>query len=252
MITLENTSIKENEYQKRAAVARQNFASREIVKELFSQEIEPKLLKLFMIHWNALNAGLTEPIPVYLKRAGERCEEMGLNSMAEFFYEHEHEEDGHENWAIDDVEELVALWNQEEPNYQLNTQELLAKKMSPAVKRYHQLHEQVLEGNSPWAELAIDIEIELLSTSYGPILVKKWIDCMGQSSLSKISFLHKHVTADVGHTDTNFDVVDQFISEHPESVEMLAETAAAALNVYADFLEDAMAYTKEVYGKLNN
>ena len=66
MITLENAKINENEYQKRAEITRQEFASREIVKELFTEEVEPKLLKLFMIHWNALNAGLTEPIPVYL------------------------------------------------------------------------------------------------------------------------------------------------------------------------------------------
>ncbi|NEO41548.1 MAG: hypothetical protein F6J90_36560 [Moorea sp. SIOASIH] len=250
MITVEKTKIYQNEYQKKAELARQQFAARDVVKELFTQEVEPKLLKLFMIHWSALSAGLTEPIPVYLERAGERCQNMDFQEMAKFFYEHEEEEDGHENWAIEDVEELVAIWNQEEPNCQLDAQELLAKKISPAVKRYHQLHERVIEGDSPWAELAIDVEIELLSTTYGPILVKKWVDCMGQASLSKVSFLHKHVLADVGHTDTNFEVVDKFISDHPESVDTLVETATDALNVYADFLEDAMTYAKQVYARM--
>ncbi|MFK0733946.1 MAG: hypothetical protein ACFKPT_30775 [Gloeotrichia echinulata GP01] len=250
MTTLQEPKINQNEYQKKAELARQEFASREVVKELFTKEIEPKLLQLFMIHWSALSAGLTEPIPAYLQRAGERCQNMGLESMANFFYGHEEEEDGHENWAMDDVKELVVIWNQEQPNCQLDAQELLAKKISPAVKLYHQLHERVIEGDSPWAELAIDVEIELLSTTYGPILVKKWVDCMGQASLSNVSFLHKHVLADVGHTDTNFDVVDKFISEHPEYVDTLVQTATDALNIYAEFLKDAMTYAKEVYARL--
>lgn len=247
MISTDSLTISQNSYQKGAELVRQKFASKEIVKELFERQVNPKLLKLFMIHWNALNAGLTEPIPMYLKRAGERCQNMGLGFMADFFYEHEHEEDGHEDWAIDDVKELVSLWNKEEPNHKLDAKNLLAKKISPTVKRYHELHEQIIEGGSPWAELAIDVEIELIATTYGPVLVRKWIDCMGQESLSKVSFLDKHVSADVGHTKTNFQIVDRFISEHPESVNVLLKTASDVLNIYADYLEEAMAYAREVY-----
>lgn len=247
MTTLEKAKIYQNEYQKRCELARQEFAQRPVVKEIFAEEVEPKLLELFMIHWSALSAGLTEPIPVYLERAGERCKNMGFQTMAEFFYEHEEEEDGHDNWAIEDVEKLVKSWNQENSDFPLDAKKLLDNKMSPAVKRYHKLHEGAIEGDSPWAELAIDVEIELFSATYGPILVQKWVNCMGEDSLSNISFLHKHVLADVGHSETNFEVVDTFITQHPESIDNLVETGTKALNCYADFLEDAMNYAKNVY-----
>ncbi len=250
MTTVEKAKISQNEYQKRCQLARQEFAQRPVVKEIFTEEVEPKLLELFMIHWSALSAGLTEPIPVYLERAGERCKNMGFQEMAEFFYEHEEEEDGHDNWAMEDVEKLVPIWNRKNPNLSLDARKLLANKFSPAVKRYHKLHEEVIEGNSPWAELAIDVEIELFSATYGPILVKKWVDCMGEDSLSNISFLHKHVLADVGHSEANFEVVDKFISKNPQSINTLVGTATKALNSYADFLEDAMEYAKKIYVRL--
>jgi hypothetical protein len=251
MTTVEKAKIHQNQYQKRCELLRQEFASRPVVKEIWEEEVDPTLLKLFMIHWCALSAGLTEPIPVYLKRAGDGCQNLGLREMADFFYEHEGEEDGHENWAIEDVENLVAVWNQGESRFPLDAKELLANKMSPAVKRYHQLHEQVIEGDSPWAELAIGVEIELISTTYGPTLIKKWVASMGQDSLPNISFLHKHVVADVEHTETNFEIIDKLVSEHPEYTDILVETAANALNSYADFLEDAMTYTKEAYARMS-
>ena len=58
--------------------------------------------------------------------------------------------------------------------------------------------------------------------------------------------------ADVGHTETNFEIVDKLVSEHPDYTAILVETAANALNSYADFLEDAMTYAKEVYARMSN
>lgn len=249
MISFEETQVYQNEYQEKCEAARSEFASRKVVKELFEEGLEPRLLKLFMIYWSALSAGISEPIPQYFKRASERCEEKGLVDMARFFYKHAGEEDGHDNWATEDVKKLVEAWNQEVPSFQLDSKELLAKRMSPAVKRYHALHERVIESNSPWDELAIAVEIELISTTYGPILLEDWIESMGQDSLPSISFLHEHVTADVGHTETNFEVVHNLLAQHPEFVSSLVVTARDALISYADFLEDAMHYAKNAYAQ---
>lgn len=251
MTTLEASQIYQNEYQRRCEPARKEFASRKVVKEVFTEGVEPKLLKLFMIHWSTLSAGLTEPIPAYLKRAGERCEKKGLKEMAEFFYEHEEEEDGHDNWATEDAKKLVDIWNREEPNFQLDAKKLLDNRMSPAVKHYHKLHERVIEGDSPWDELAIDVEIELISTTYGPLLLKRCVEIMGQDSLLNISFLDEHVRADVGHTETNFEVVHKLLAKHPEYADTLVQTAGDALNSYADFLDDAMSYAKKVYARVS-
>lgn len=250
MTTLENTQIYQNEYQRRCKTARKEFASRTVVKEVFTEGIEPKLLKLFMIYWSALSAGISEPIPAYFNRAAERCKKEGFEEMVEIFSEHGKEEEGHDAWATSDVQKLVEIWNKEEPNFQLDAKELLDNRMSPAVKRYHKLHEHVIEGDSPWAELAIGLEIELIATTYGPILLKNWVNCMGQDSLPSISFLHEHVRADVGHTETNFEVVHKLLAQHPEYTDTLVKTAGDALNSYADFLNDALNYAKKVYTRV--
>ncbi|GAC1449103.1 MAG: hypothetical protein NVSMB70_18380 [Chamaesiphon sp.] len=251
MTTLEMTQIYQNEYQRRCDPARQEFASRKVVREVFVEEIDPQLFKLFMIYWSALSAGISEPIPAYFKHAAERCEKAGFKEMAEVFSEHGKEEDGHDDWATSDVQKLVEIWNQEEPNFPMDAKELLDNRMSPAVKRYHNLHERVIEGDAPWAELAIGLEIELIATTYGPILLQRCAEFMGQDSIRNISFLYEHVRADVGHTETNFEVVHNFLVQHPESTDTLVETAGDALNSYADFLDDAMSYAKKVYAHIS-
>lgn len=240
-----------NAYQERCKVARDNFASRPVVKALFFSEVDTELMKLFMISWSALSSGLTQPIPEYLKRAGENCAAKGETDMAAFFKLHTEEEDGHDEWGKDDTRKLVQQWNLEHPGPGLDAEALLKANMSPAVKRYHKLHETVIDGPSPWGELAIDVEIELITTQYGPILLQRCVKSMGEASLDNVSFLREHVRFDVGHTETNFDTIHNLIVKHPEYTDALVDTGFKALEAYGDFLDDAMALAQSLHAGMD-
>lgn len=246
----QNQDMYNNAYQQRCKQAREAFAARPVVKELFFSEVDQQLMKLFMISWSALSSGLTGPIPEYLKRAGDNCAAKGETDMAAFFMLHTEEEDGHDEWGKDDTRKLVQQWNLDNPGYTLDAEELLKANMSPAVKRYHKLHEEVIDGPSPWGELAIDVEIELITTQYGPLLLQGCVKSMGEESLDNVSFLREHVRFDVGHTETNFDAIHGLIMRRPDYTDALVDTGFKALVSYADFLDDCMAMAKSMHAGL--
>ncbi|MDI2590211.1 hypothetical protein POF45_02035 [Pseudomonas sp. 681] len=245
-----NETLNSNAYQARMNVAREQFARREDVQQLFNSPLDPELLNLFMIHWCAMSAALTTPIPEYLATAGVRCEALGLTDLAEFFKEHTEEEDGHHEWAAADTHKLVKLWNEQQPALQLDAEELLFTNMTASVRNYHQLHRDVVSGDAPWAELAIDVEIELITTQYGPPLLKACASALCEESRKSISFLAEHVNFDFGHTDTNFRVVAELIEAKPEFTAHLVSIGERALDTYGDFLGEALHLAKKSYGVL--
>lgn len=251
-MNVELTPEMNNEYQVRMAVAREKFANRDDVQALFNAPMEPRLVNLFMIYWSAMSAALTTPIPEYLATAGMRCEALGLHDLAEFFKEHTEEEDGHHEWAAADVRKLVDLWNLNNPGMPFNADDLLVSNLTPSVRRYHQLHKDVVAGDAPWAELAIDVEIELITTQYGPPLMKVCSAALCERGQQSISFLAEHVRFDFGHTDINFRVVAELIKAKPEFTDHLVAIGERALTAYGDFLGEALQLARQAYARLQH
>lgn len=249
-MNVSNTLATTNDYQVRMQAVRERFAQRDDVKALFDAPLEPTVLNLFMIHWSAMSAALTTPIPEYLATAGVRCEALGLTKLGEFFKEHTEEEDGHHEWAAADTHKLVNLWNAGHPALQLSAEDLLVSNLTPSVWRYHQLHKDVVAGDAPWAELAIDVEIELITTQYGPPLMHACAQALCEEGRKSISFLAEHVNFDFGHTDTNFQVVAELIEDKPEFTDHLVAIGEQALTAYGDFLGEALHLARQSHALL--
>lgn len=237
-------------YESMMSGARREFATRQDVAQLFGAKLDPDLINLFMIYWSSMSAALTRPIPEYLCTAGRRSEEMGLTTLAMFFKEHTEEEDGHHMWAESDTRKLVAIWNEKHPGCELDAEALLSSSFRPSVRRYHQLHEDVLASGSPWAELAIDIEIELITTQYGPPLLAACAEAMDSDGLQSISFLSEHVRFDFGHTETNLKVVGEVLRQRPDFLHDLVDVGQKALVCYGDFLGEALELAKSTHSSL--
>lgn len=234
-----------NAYEEAIRKNRDDFANHPAIIAAFSKSTSRDFAELFLIYWTVLSAGLTQPIPRYLKSAGEKCQEKKLPELAHFFFEHYKEEDGHDGWAMADTTKLVARWNQRHPDSQLNAEALLELKLSPGVKKYHELHEHFIFGDAPYGELAIDMEIELITVKYGPRMILQGIWKVGPSLLFDMSFLREHVRFDFGHTDKNFMVLDQLLKSRPEFLNPLLEAGRGALETYGGFLNDALSYAKD-------
>jgi hypothetical protein len=62
-----------------------------------------------------------------------------------------------------------------------------------------------------------------------------------------LTFLREHVALDVGHTRFNRRVLADLLASGRERVTVLRDVGAHALAAYAGFLEDCLAWSRDVH-----
>ena len=218
----------------RARFARGEWATRVIGGELSSDELE-----LFLLYFCALGVQMTAPVEGWIRRAGERCLAAGLNDLGAALVAHARHEAGHDAMMVNDTRSLAARRRQAgRPVPLLET--LLAHPPTPGIQRYVQLHEAVIAGPAPYAQVAIEFEIERLSVTYGPSFIARCVADLGADMKQCLSFVHDHVELDVGHTKFNARKLDQFLQQRPEALDDLVAAGSEALAAYGQFLDDAL------------
>jgi MinD-like ATPase involved in chromosome partitioning or flagellar assembly len=139
---------------------------------------------------------------------------------------------------MDNLRKLCARWNAR-GRPRLDPDELLALPRTEAIERYRSLHENVIAGPAPYAQIAIEYEIEMLSIIYGPTLLDMCKNLLGEDVLADLSFLVDHVTLDAGHTAFNRRQIQAFLEDQPEAVAVLVDAGSAALDAYGGLLPTA-------------
>jgi hypothetical protein len=228
-----------NAYESALSIPRERFQNHWAVSELATPELNSNVLELFLTYFHAVGVNMTEPVEGWIRRAGERCEELGVGDLGRALKAHAKGEADHHLMMIDDTRVLVAHWNNHH-RQQLDAEQLLAQPAPPSVEAYRKLHEDTIAGDTPWAQLALEYEIESLSVTYGPRLIGRCAGVLPPDVASKLSFVKDHVALDVGHTEFNKRQVRQALEERPESLPQLVETGTKALECYADFLGDCL------------
>jgi hypothetical protein len=201
-------------------------------------------LELFLIYFSALGVHMTEPVEGWIRRAGERCEELGFLQLGRTLKLHSKHEANHHLMMIEDTKMLTARWNRRHAQ-RLDAERLLALPMTPANLAYIELHESVIESDAPYCQLAIEYEIEGLSVSLGPKLVEECRRLLGDEVLEGLSFLREHVEIDVGHTHLNTAELERLLRAHPSCAEPLKNAGSAALDAYGRFLEECLTLATE-------
>jgi len=187
---------------------------------------------------------MTEPVEGWIRRAGERCEGMGLTDLGRSLRQHAAHEGGHHMMMIEDTRKLVARWNARRRPL-LDAEALLGQPLSPGVVGYRKLHEDVIGGPAPFGQLAIEFEIENLSVVHGAPFLQRCAGRLGADVLGGLSFLEEHVALDVGHTKFNAREMDRLLQAHPDFLDPLAAAGTAALEAYAEFLADCLAVARD-------
>jgi predicted GNAT family N-acyltransferase len=182
---------------------------------------------------------MTEPVEGWLRRSAERCEAFGLLELARALSQHARTEAGHHLMMIADVRSLAARWNACRLPL-INADEFLCQPPSLGAIRYCQLHEENIASDSPYAQLAIEYEIEMLPLQYGEQLIARCIELLGVHIIPCLSFVTKHVDLDVGHTKFNARELSKLIERDPACLPALVDAGTAALDAYAQFLTDCM------------
>jgi len=209
------------------------------VRALLDPAIEPRLLHRFLIEYCALGVQMTEPVEGWIRRAGERCKAVGLTQLGDNLSKHAAHEAGHERMFIDDTKKLTALFNARYGEA-LDAQVLLGQAPTASMRQYIQLHEETIASEAPFAQVAIEFEIEGLSVSIGPSLLNQFERVLGAGVVECCSFLTEHVALDVGHTALNQKMLERLLVARPEALPVLVGTGKNALDAYLGFLGDCI------------
>jgi hypothetical protein len=226
-------------YEARVRGARERFAHSDVVQKLTSSETSPATLDRFLIHFCAQGVHMTEPVEAWIKRAGERCIEIGFADLGSSLVRHAAHEAGHHEMMIADTISLVGRWNATQDT-ELSAREILDRKPSPGVDAYRALHESTIASAAPFGQLGIEYEIERLSVTVGPVLLGNIAAICGPGRIELLSFLTEHVEVDAGHTVLNRRLLNDFLDQKPDAAEQLGEAGCAALDSYAQFLSDCL------------
>ena len=228
-------------YEPRVELARSRFAHGAALTEVLAPSVAPERLELFFIHFCALGVQMTEPVDGWIRRAGEKCDALGLHDLGRSLVAHAKHEAGHHLMMIADTRKLVASWNTRRA-FALDADSLLSLAATAGVTRYASLHEEVIAGGAPYGQLAIELEIERLSVTAGPLVLGQCARVLGREALAGLSFLEEHVAVDAGHTKFNELQMERLLAERPEFAEELADAGSRALDAYGAFFADCMAH----------
>jgi hypothetical protein len=181
---------------------------------------------------------MTRPVEGWIRRAGQRCIELGFDELGESLLGHAQHEAGHDALFRDDAISLAWRWNGHGPKIDVDL--LLAQPPTAGVRRYARLHEECIGGPTPYCQLAIEYEIERLSVVLGPDFIAATIAACGPEIRRCLSFVEEHVLLDQGHTRLNERQLRRFVENHPGALPALVEAGSAALDAYGGYLDDCL------------
>jgi hypothetical protein len=227
-------------YEPALRPARDRFRTNPALAALLATEAEPVFLELLLIQFCSLGVALTRPVEGWLLRSSRRCAEVGLPDLSRALRCHARAEAGHDQMMVRDTHALVARWNaRRRPSF--DAESLLNRAPTAGGRMYRQLHEDTIAGSTPFAQIAIEYEIEMLPVQFGPVLLERCRAVLGPGITEGLSFLHEHITLDVGHTRFNEQQLEKLLQAHPEYLEALVRAGTAALAAYQAFLGDCIA-----------
>jgi hypothetical protein len=224
-------------YEPAMRPARERFATNPAGSALASAS--PDFLESFLIQFCSLGVGLTRPVEGWLLRSGKRCEEVGLPELGRALRSHAKQEAGHDNMMVDDTHALVARWNARRTPH-LDAEELLNQPPTRGGLAYQRLHEETIRSDAPYAQIAIEYEIELLPVQFGQMFLDQCQGALGRDILGALSFLREHIVLDVAHSRFNEQQLEKLLQTNLANLDALVRAGTAALDAYAAFLDDCV------------
>lgn len=224
-------------YERALTPAREAHDARRSVRTTTDAATAPEVLLAFWIRHCAFGVAMTEPVEGWIRRAGEAVARAGDAQLGRALAAHASAEADHHLLMLADLDRLVARWNAAPGREPVRARDLLAAPPPEPVQRYRDLHEDVIAGPAPHAQLAVENEIELLSVRIGPPLVATVEAVLGPEVVAELSFLTDHVELDVGHAHFNRRQLGRLLDARPDLLDPLVAGGTAALAAYGDFLD---------------
>lgn len=237
-----------SDYERLIAPARERFAASSAVRAL-EAVADDHFCELFLVYFCALGVRITQPVESWICRAAARCDHIGFREVAETLRRHARAEANHHELMIADLRMLADHWNAHRSSL-VDADALLEQAPGDGTARYCRLHEDTIVGEAPFAQVAIEYEIEKLPVKYGELVTARCVDLLGFDILSRLGFLTQHISLDVAHTEFNARLLTRLIEQAPWSLSTLVAAGSSALCAYSDFLDDCVRLTEDSVRKM--
>lgn len=239
-MTATNTAPTLEEYEAALDHARREFDTADAVRFGFGDEkVDAADYAFFMLYFCGVGYQMTKNVENWIRRAGERCTAIGLSALGRNLVSHSKHEAGHEILMANDARYFAARCRVDYGST-IEFENILSLSSLPGVQAYIDLHENVIAGTTPQAQVAIEYEIEMLSVRHGPSFIAKTLEVLGPSAKNGLSFVNDHVELDVGHTNFNRRQMAALLQEAPQSYAALCTAGQEALRAYGMFLRDCL------------
>jgi hypothetical protein len=200
---------------------------------------DPAFLEAFLFYFSVLGSKMTEPVEGWLYRASERCGTLGLTDLARALKGHARAEAGHHLMMIADARSLADR-RHVRGLPEVDVDRLLAQLTSEGVLRYIRVHEENLSSETPYAQVAIEYEVEMLPLRFGNAFVAHCLAVLGLEIAPCLSFVTEHIILDASHTDFNARLIARLLNTKPGSLPSLVDAGSAVLDAYGEFVEDCV------------
>jgi hypothetical protein len=234
-----SVSLVDELYSPAMEVARKEFAQNPVLHRILDPNLDPAILELFLIYFHTLGVGMTEKVFSWIDQAGRRCEEQGFVEMGQLLRKHARHEAGHHHMMIADTRKLVSHWNTRH-SLKLDIDHFLKHPLTPGVRQYRKVNEDCVNGDKPFAQIAVEYEIGHLSIGYGPLVMGRYVSALDPEVLKSLTFLKEHIEVDVDHTQFNESQIEVVLSQHPEFAPAMVAAGASVLAAYAHYLSDCL------------
>ena len=175
------TDIVKELYEPHVLRARERIHENTGIRQLIDPGIDPARLERYLITYSAAGVRMTNPVEGWIRRAGERCVDLGLNDVGRSLIMHARHEANHDQMMIHDARFLVERWNAKRAP-KLDAQHLIDTLSLRSVKSYIDLHEDTIASDMPFGQVAIEFEIEALSSTILSDFVNNWKRVLGPES----------------------------------------------------------------------
>jgi len=203
------------------------------------RNLSPEVLLLFLLYHAAYGVEMTRHVEEWIKKAAQKCQEIGYNDIGKQLAKHAAHEKDHHLMNINDIKTLVAAYNKKF-NASLDVNNFLNIEPTKNIIAYHHMHEQWISSPHPYCQIAIEFEIEKISAEQGPLLMAAAIGLIGMDVISELEFIPDHVELDVAHTKFNRILIEKTLDHIPDAIEPMCEAGNQALFIYQGYLQDCI------------
>ncbi len=225
-------------YERCLGPARDRLETTRWAKRVAAHDFSPEQLELFLLWFASQGVVMTRPAEDWIRRASKRCidlghDELGMAPLGRALHAKRHASLFHS-----DAHSLAARWSKRGPT--LHAERLLSWGPGGGVLSYWKLQEDLIDGSTPFAQLAAEYEVERLSVGLGSLFLATSVAICGPEIKCCLSFLEEHQRPDQAYRNFYAQKLRGLLNRQTEALDALVATGCDAVYAYGTYLEDCL------------